>query len=176
MNKIITDSSVLILLEKCGLLETLCDAYKVIAPSSVIDEVASPELQSQYLDAKAIYDLVKSEKVIVHSPKSPNIDFPVTLGLGEKDALLLAHEIDKSLFATDDRKAIKTAKYLNLPFIITPRIIIDLFHSKKIQRKQARQSIEKLSIFGRYSPDIIAHALLTLSEETNDKADNHKIT
>ncbi len=94
-----------------------------------------------------------------------NFIFPVSLDRGEKDALLLAREIKKSLFATDDRKAIKTAKFLNLPFIITPRIVIDLFKLSKISPEQARKAIEKLRVIGRYSPDIIAHTFLSLTED-----------
>jgi predicted nucleic acid-binding protein len=165
MNKIITDSSVLILLAKCGLLKTLCDSYRVLAPSSVIDEVASYELQKQYPDAKAIDELVTNRKLKVQNPENRNFVFPVSLDQGEKDAILLARETKRPLFATDDHKTIKTAKFLNLPFIITPRIVIDLFNSKKISRKQARQAIEKLRVIGRYSPDIIAHVLLALTED-----------
>jgi hypothetical protein len=54
---------------------------------------------------------------------------------------------------------------LNLPFIITPRIVIDLFKLSKISREQGRKALEKLRVIGRYSPDIIAHALLSLTED-----------
>lgn len=165
MIKIVADSSVLILLAKCSLIKTLCDAYKVIVPSSVIDEVASYGLQKKYPDAVAIAELVTNRKLKVQSPENHVISFSVSLGQGEKDALLLARESKKSLLATDDLKAIKTAKFLNLPFIITPRIVIDLFKLSMISREQARKALEKLRVIGRYSPDIIAHALLSLTED-----------
>jgi predicted nucleic acid-binding protein len=165
VTKIIADSSVLILLAKCGLLQTLCDTYKVLAPSSVVEEVASNELQKKYPDAAAIADLVTDRKIKVQSPVSQNFTFPVSLDRGEKDALLLALETKKSLLATDDHKAIKTAKFLNLPFIVSPRIIIDLFKLSKISLGQARKAVEKLRVIGRYSPDIIAHAFLSLTED-----------
>jgi predicted nucleic acid-binding protein len=75
-------------------------------------------------------------------------------------------ELKITLVATDDGKAIKIAKFLNLPFIITLRIVIDLFNMKKNSREHARKAIEKLNVIGRYSPDIIAHVLLSLTEET----------
>lgn len=165
MIKIVADSSVLILLAKCDLLETLCDAYKVTVPSSVIDEVASYDLQKKYPDAVTIAKLVTDRKLKAQSPEDHNFSFTVSLGQGEKDALLLARESKETLFATDDLKAIRTAKFLNLPFIITPKIVIDLFNLNKISREQARKAIEKLRVIGRYSPDIIAHALLTLAED-----------
>ncbi len=100
----------------------------------------------------------------MQDPKNIHFLFPVSLDQGEKDALLLTRGLKQSLLATDDGKAIKTAKFLNLSFIITPRIVIDLFKLNKISRKHARKAIEKLDIIGRYSPDIIAHALLTLAD------------
>jgi len=65
---------------------------------------------------------------------------------------------------------------LKLPFIITPKIVIELFKLEKITFKKARDSLEKLGTIGRYSPEIIADALVTLMEEKDDKADNNKDT
>lgn len=166
MVKIVADSSALILLAKCNLLKVLCGSYIVFSPSSVIEETASKELLERYPDALVVADLVSSENIKVQDPQNVDFLFPISLHRGEKDVLLLAREIKKSLVATDDGKAIKTAKFLNLPFIITPRIVIDLFQMKKISREHARKAIEKLDIVGRYSPDIIARALLILAEET----------
>jgi len=50
----------------------------------------------------------------------------------------------------------------------------ELFRLKKLSFKDARQSIEKLSVIGRYSPDIIADALVLLTEGKNVKAHNHE--
>ena len=166
MIKIVADSSALILLAKCNLLEVLCGSYKVLSPSAVIAETASKELLRKYPDASIIANFVSGGKIKVQDPKNVDFLFPISLDRGEKDALLLAMELKKTLVATDDGKAIKAAKFLNLPFIITPRIVIDLFNMKKISREHARKAIEKLNVIGRYSPDIIAHVLLTLTEET----------
>ncbi len=57
---------------------------------------------------------------------------PLTLHQGEKDALFLALNLRKAIFATDDKKAIKAAKFVNLPFIITPKIVVDLFKHNKV--------------------------------------------
>lgn len=166
MIKMVADSSALILLAKCNLLKVLCNSYKVLAPSSVIEETASKELLKKYPDSLVIADLVSGGKIKVQDPKNVDFLLPVTLDQGERDALLTAMELKKTMVATDDGKAIKAAKFLNVPFIITPRIVIDLFNMKKISREHARKAIEKLNVIGRYSPDIIAHALLTLTEET----------
>lgn len=174
--KIVADSSALILLAKCNLLEILCDSYEVISPSSVMSEVASGEIIKNYPDAIVIASLSSKGKIKIQDPKKGKFRLPLSLHRGEKDALLLAVERQNCLFATDDGKAIKAAKFMKIPFIIAPKIVIELFRLKKLSFKDARQSIEKLSMIGRYSPDIIADALVLLMEGKNDKAHNHKVT
>jgi hypothetical protein len=99
---------------------------------------------------------------------------PTSLHKGEKDALLLAIKLGKVLFATDDGKAIKAARFFCVPFIITPKLVVELFKLQEISLKKARGSLEKLSKIGRYSPEIIADALISLMEAENGKANNHK--
>ena len=81
---------------------------------------------------------------------------------GESDALALAGQTKNSVLATDDGKAIKACRYLKAPFIISPKIVIELFRLGKIDSARAKLAIEKLKIIGRYAPDIIAEALLEL--------------
>jgi hypothetical protein len=84
--------------------------------------------------------------------------------------------LDRSLLATDDGKAIKAARFSNVPFIITPKIVVELFRLRKISFKRARESLEKLGKIGKYSPEIIADAFISLKEKEDGKADNHKDT
>jgi predicted nucleic acid-binding protein len=165
MAKIVTDSSALILLSKCGLIKKLCHSLDVLSPSSVISEVASDETVEIYPDAAIVAELVSNNKIQIQDPVASKLKLPVTLHQGEKDALFLALNLKRAIFATDDKKAIKAAKFFNLPFVITPKIVVDLFKLKIISIEEARRSIEKSSVIGRYSPDIIANVLLTLSEE-----------
>ena len=90
--------------------------------------------------------------------------------------MLLAINLDRSLFATDDGKAIKAARFFNVPFIVAPKIVVELFRLLRISLKRARESLEKFSIIGRYSPEIITDALITLLEKEDGKANNHKDT
>jgi len=176
MARIVADSSALILLAKCSLLESVCDLFDVIVPSAVILEAASEDLVKNYPDAALISDLASKGLIEVQRPGSERPSLPLSLHKGEEEALLLAIKLDRSLFATDDGKAIKAARFYNVPFIITPKIVVDLFRLEKISFKKARGSIEKLSKIGRYSPDIIADALISLMEKQNGKANNHKDT
>jgi hypothetical protein len=47
---------------------------------------------------------------------------------------------------------------------------------QKVSFKKARESLEKLGKIGRYSPEIIAGALVSLMEEKNGEANNYKAT
>jgi hypothetical protein len=85
-------------------------------------------------------------------------------------------DMEGSIFATDDGKAIRAARFLRVPFIITPKLVVELFRLQKISFKKGRDSLEKLGKIGRYSPEIIADALVSLMEEKNGKTNNHKNT
>ncbi len=176
MARVVADSSALILLAKCSLLEIVCDLFDVIVPNAVYLEVASEDLVKNYPDAALISDLKSKGLIKVQSPSSERSPLPLSLHKGEEEALLLAIELDRSLFATDDGKAIKAARFFNVPFIITPKIVGELFRFRKISFKKARGSIEKLSKIGRYSPEIVAEALISLMEKQHGKANNHKDT
>jgi len=176
MKKIVADSSALILLAKCNLLERLSTLGTLVIPQSVFDETASEKHAARYPDANIIADLVLKGLLRIEKTSAEKPNIPLTLGRGEYDALILARALPDSLFATDDGKAIKAAKFLKVPFIITPKIVIELFRLKMISIEKARSAIEKLSIIGRYPPEIIAEALLALLEATNGKTDDCKDT
>lgn len=176
MKKIITDSTALILLAKCSLLETFCTHFEIIVPQSVINETASPELVQIYPDASLIHDLLNRNIIKILKPESHELNVPITLHAGERDALIIALKSKGILFASDDGKAIKAARFLQIPFIITPKIIIDLYILGAITFNKARKSIEKLDSIGRYSPVIIAESILSLVEAKNGKTDNNKNT
>jgi predicted nucleic acid-binding protein len=172
----IADSSALILLAKCSLLEIVCNLFDVIVPKSVTTEVASEDLVRSYPDAALISDLISRRAITVQSPGRATFPSPILLHKGEEDALLLARKLRGSIIATDDRKAIKAARFMKIPFIITPKVVVELFRLQKISFKKTRESLEMLSKIGRYSPEIIANALITLMEEKDGKTNDHKDT
>ena len=176
MARMVADSSALILLAKCNLLEVVCDLFDVIVPKAVSIEVASEDLVKNYPDAALISELMSKGAIRVQSPGRDRPASPLSLHKGEEEALLLAITLDRSLFATDDGKAIKAARFFNVTFIVTPKIVVELFRLQKISLKRARESLEKLGKIGRYSPEIIADALISLMEKEDGKADNHKDT
>ena len=176
MNRIVADSSALILLSKCSLLEIICTLFEVVVPSSVANETASEDLVRVYPDAALIRDLISRGVMKIEDPDAAEFQLHISLHRGEEDALLLALKSRESVLATDDGKAIKAARFLKIPFTITPRIVVDLFQMEKISLEKARQSIEKLGKVGRYSPAIIAESILSLMEAEHGKAHNDKDT
>ncbi|MGB5421387.1 MAG: hypothetical protein WBN03_04465 [Desulfobacterales bacterium] len=176
MTRMVADSSTLILLAKCGLLEIVCELFEVLLPDSVNNEVASKKMVRNYPDAALISRLVSLGKLKVQNPGSGRPPIPQSLHRGEEDALFLAIELGRLLLATDDGKAIRAARFLNVPYIVTPKIVVELFRLRKISLEKAHGSLEKLSKIGRYSPEIIAEALIMLMEKKDGKTDNHKDT
>jgi len=176
MKQIIADSTTLILLSKCSLLEITCTLFNILVPASVTDETASEDLVRNYPDACIIRDLISRDMIKVAHPDPAELQLPITLHRGEVDALRLALKAADAIYATDDGKAIKAARFLKVPFIISPKIIVDLYRLQKISLKKARKSIEKLGKIGRYSPEIIAESILSLTEARNGETNNNKDT
>lgn len=175
MNKILVmDASSLILLGKCGLIEALSKEFRVIIPRKVLDEVADEEILKQYPDANVIAELVHGRKIEVTSIEKRSVKFPITLDEGETEAILLARQMGNAILVTDDGKAIKACRYLKIPFIISPKVVTDLYRLGKIGMMEAKHSIEKLGIIRRYSPEIISEALIRLKEVRDVETNNRK--
>jgi len=87
-------------------------------PKSVNIKVASEDLVKNYPDAALISDLTSKGAIKVQSPGSDRLTLPISLHRGEEDALLLAIKLGRSLFVTDDGKAIKAARFFKVPFIM----------------------------------------------------------
>jgi predicted nucleic acid-binding protein len=167
------DASSLILLGKCNLMDVLSKSFKLVIPGKVLDEVVNEEIIRQHPDANIIRELVQSKKIEVISLQKGRAKFPITLDEGETEAILLTRQIGNATFVTDDGKAIKACRYLKIPFTISPKVVIDLYRLGKIDIMDANHSINKLRMIGRYSPEIIADALIRLKEardvETNNR-------
>jgi len=171
---LIMDASSLILLGRCSLIEVLSQVFSVIIPQGVFNEVVNEETLRQYTDANIISELVKNKKIEVVSVERQKFQYPITLGEGELEAIILTRQMKNAVLVTDDGKAIKACRYLKIPFIISPRVVIALYQLERISFLEAKASIDKLRIIGRYSPEIIAEALIRLEEIKNVKTNNRQ--
>ncbi len=172
MKIIIADSCSLILLSKCTLLAAIAEHFSIFIPEGVLNEVITKETVKKFSDAKIISSLVSAKKIKAVKVKIKDAIFPVSIDRGEMEALVLVRKTKGSILATDDGKAIKACRYLNLPFIISPKIVLELYRLDMIDFEKAKSSIEKMRIIGRYSADIIADVLLNLEVLRNAKTDN----
>ncbi|MBM4277684.1 MAG: hypothetical protein FJ130_07310 [Deltaproteobacteria bacterium] len=139
-----------------------------------MNEVVNEGTLKQYPDANIISELVKNREIEVFSIEKQKFQFPITLGEGEMEAIILTRQMENAILVTDDGKAIKACRYLKIPFIISPKVITALYQLGKIDFMDAKTSIDKLRIIGRYSPEIIAEALLRLEEIKNVKTNNRQ--
>lgn len=165
MNIIVADSCSLILLAKSGLLKALTEFRRVIVPTAVLEEVVNQDTIEKFPDAKSISVMISQGKIEICSRELLDRKPPLTLGKGEWAAIRLAQEMGEgAVLATDDGKAIKTCRFLNLPFVISPKIATELYRQERIAGAAAKSAIEIMRLEGRYAPDIIAEALLKLKE------------
>ncbi len=168
MKVVVSDTSSLILLSKAGVLEKACGRYEIYIPPSVEAEASSSKLRAKYANAVQIHELIRSKALKVRKLTVRKRKMPITLGTGEADAIRLFLEIQAQSLLTDDGKAIKVCRMLGIPFIISPNIVFSLYKNEELTYSEALQSVEKLRLFGRYSPDIIAASLLKIQREKDN--------
>jgi len=164
MKLLVADASSLILLAKTGVLSVLVEVAAVIVPGSVHREVCGAEHIHRFVDAGLVQDMVTQGSISVLAV-SVDRELPVALGAGERDAILLYFQEDADAVLTDDGRAIRACKLLGVNYIPSPRLVLELHRAGSLARNRARSALEKLSRFGRYSPDIMAAAFERLAAE-----------
>ena len=164
LEKLILDSNSLILLTKCDVITEVSKLFELVLPAAVFDETASENLLDRFPDAAVIASMVEDGILKVSVPAEDRLPMPFAVHRGEKEALLLSLQGNRALLATDDGRAIKAARFLRIPFIISPKMVLRLAAQQLVSYSKARMSLEKLAKIGRYPPEIIAEALLSLLE------------
>jgi len=165
MKIVVSDTSSLILLSKASVLEKACSKYEMYIPPSVEKEACAPALRGKYADAMRIYELIGKKALTVRKLAAQKTRMPLRLGMGEADAIRLFLQLKAQLLLTDDGKAIKACRMLKIPFTISPNLVLALYRKGVLDRDAALVSLEKLRIYGRYPPDVVAELLLKLQPE-----------
>ena len=151
----ITDSSTLILLAKCGLLDLFIKRLYLEIPNKVKDEST---IVKDTFDSKLITKRIKEHKI--HVSKINNLLFYNNLlrdfnfGKGEAEAITLAFEKKETLLI-DDKKAINACKILGIKFITALNVLVMLYKNKTINFETAKIILKKLMEYGRYSKELI---------------------
>lgn len=158
------DASTAILLAKVTLLRTLAGRWKITITPAVKAEIFMKETSE---DAQIISKLLQ-EKMISEVKISSSTAFRAEFGLGagEAEAVQLSAQ-GGYLLATDDGKAIKTAKILGIPFITAIHCLIHLHKNKVIDTKMALEKLKNLERYGRYNLEIIKDATTMIEGNKN---------
>ena len=168
MNLVISDASSLILLNKIGLINELTKLMLIKIPEEIKKEAVDKGKEGGYKDAFEIEDLINKNIIEVKKVKNyENVNKLMkdyNIGRGESEAIQLFKEMKANLLATDDRDAINTCNLLGIPASGSLSFVINCFSKKIISKKEGEEMINKLSIFGRYSSDIINKALNDIKE------------
>ncbi len=159
------DASTLILLAKTTLLRTFAKTEQVIIPAAVKMEAIS---KKEAEDAKIISHLLENDNIKQSSEKisSSKLMSDFNIGIGEAEALSLAFK-HGYILATDDWRAIKACKILDVKFITAIHCLIYLVHEGAIEQQLAIEKLKKLDYYGRYATEIMKHARKTIEGETN---------
>jgi predicted nucleic acid-binding protein len=160
---VIVDASSCVLLQKCGLLAVLAEMVDLVVPRAAFEECASTSLCRRHPDAAAIRILAEAGRVQVRDDVDTVLDLPA-LGAGEAACIRLFRAGRADAVLTDDGRAIRSCRFLGVPFLTSPRVVVDLARAGRITTSTARAAIERLAVAGRYAPDIIGAAFLALAE------------
>lgn len=169
MKLIVVDASSLILLTRVDLMAMVLEEFQVMVPERVYEECVNQGTLRRFPDALAIQQWTHDKKLEIRKVDVRKHKFLHKVNQGEQEAIALSLEVPESVLLTDDGNAVKIARYLKKAFIISPLVVLDLYRLEKIPYETARKSIEKLSIVGRYLPNIIADVFLMLDSAKSEK-------
>ncbi len=168
MTVVIADSSVLILLEKTGMLARLAKHHDIVIPQEVFKEAVEAGIEHKYPDAVVIGKLIKDKAIKVvkvrNEAKVRELTDNYGLATGESEAICLALETKEGVVALDDLKAIRYCERFQIRFVTTIKIVLESYLDKTISKSEARQMLKDLAIFGRYKSELIFYALEKLGD------------
>jgi predicted nucleic acid-binding protein len=161
---VIFDSSSLILLARCGLLELFVGRVKrqIIIPLAVRDETLQPgKEETPFIERLVVQRIIITEQVNDEAGIQKLVkDFAIDRG--EAEAILLAHRTGNAIVATDDRNAIRACRMLSLGYITAISIVISLCEQGVLSLPEALLKLEHLQRIGRYSKRVMEDAVATL--------------
>ena len=152
----IADASSIILLSKVGLLQKLAEKSEIIVPQKVYQEVSVGKSRGRS-DALEFEQLVSENKikvVAVAPGEKEKIESVLGIFAGENEVVAYART-GNAVVLTDDKKCINAAKSMQLEFITTLDIIVDLQKRGIITAEKGLNCLERLETYGWYKHGII---------------------
>jgi predicted nucleic acid-binding protein len=155
MENVVFDASTLILLAKATLLGASLDLVAGHAPPTVLQEVRAGQGEdTQIIEAMIAGKRLEQTERILSAARLAR-DF--ALGAGEAEALATA-TARGWLLATDDRKAIVSARAMTVPCLTAIHFLEALRAAGKIGPDEASAKLERLARSGRYAKKILDDA------------------
>jgi predicted nucleic acid-binding protein len=165
---IVFDASPLILLAKSELLERFLSSFPepAVIPTAVQAECCE---KRDSFDAQLISRLIQEKHIRVRKlrsrPACDRIRREFNLGMGEAEAIALAHGSNASLIAIEDRNGVNACRILKLPFTGALGILIRMREKGLVSMEESLRRLETLQKFGRYRPEIIDDVRYRLEAE-----------
>lgn len=158
------DSSTLILLARCGLLELFVGRVKrqIIIPLTVRDETLQPGKEETPFIERLIEQRIIITEQVNDDAGIQKLMKDFAIDRGETETILLAHRAENAIVATDDRNAIRACRMLGLGYITAISIVISLCEQGVLSLPEALLKLEHLQRIGRYSKRIMEDAVVTL--------------
>jgi len=155
---IISDSSTLILLAKCELIELFVSGFSLIIPETVYDETIRKGMEIGKYDAYLLEKLVYDEKIQVKQTNNESLrkiqDF-FSIHSGESDAIALCLDLNVKYLLCDDKKAINACRILGIKFLTALDILLAMHTNNLISNEKANVSLDRLEEFGWYNKELI---------------------
>lgn len=118
--KVVSNSSPLIILYKCGKLELLKQLFgQVLIPEAVHHEVVHNTKDTHQSEAISRCDFIQ-----LHPIPNLHFEFSHRLDRGETEAIMLAATLKADYLLLDDKRAQKEAKFHNLDLIPTFAVLL----------------------------------------------------
>jgi predicted nucleic acid-binding protein len=158
------DASTLILLAKITSLRDFAKNKKIIITPCVKKESLK---KHEAFDAKIIDRLLQEKKITQWTKKViTTYEHGYKLGPGEAEALTIAYK-EGYILATDDLRAIKACKVLDVKFVNAIHCLLSQLKDCTFSKEIILEKFKKLEKYGRYHPDIIKHAKAKIEGEKN---------
>ena len=155
MTIVITDSTILILLVKIDLFDSLIEKFHdVVIPAEVFEEIVISGRKAKKEDAFFIEQRVKKNIIQVKNvediKKRDKIMDDFGLHKGEAECITLFFEISADILGSDDKKTITVCKILQIPFFSVVSFILLKVREKSLTKSRALMKLDKLTKIGWY--------------------------
>jgi predicted nucleic acid-binding protein len=162
MKIVISDASLLILVSKLDILDTLLESFgSIIIPEGIRVEVVDRGKEGKKMDALLVEKRIGDGKILMkkisNDEKKNKLMNDFNIHSGEAEAILLYIEEKADLLGTDDYQTLKTCKVLNIHYFTTPLFLLQSLTNKKIEKTFALRKIDRLAKLGWYKDEIIEY-------------------